>query len=65
MQVEYIWSQHMLDQLAEKVANEKMKDQYIDHVEDEEEMERQRELERDRKQMDLFNDPDWNWSGLR
>ena len=55
----------MLDQLAEKVANEKMKDQYIDHVEDEEEMERQRELERDQKQMDLFNDPDWNWSGLR
>ena len=65
MQVEYIWSQHMLDQLAEKVANEKMKDQYIDHVENEEEMERQRELERDQKQMDLFNDPDWNWSGLR
>ena len=55
----------MLDQLAEKVANEKMKDQYIDHVENEEEMERQRELERDQKQMDLFNDPDWNWSGLR
>ena len=51
--------------LAEKVANEGIDDQHIDHVEAEEQMELERERERDRKQFEMFNDPDWNWSGLR
>ena len=28
----YLWSQGMINQLAEKVANEKMKDQHIEHM---------------------------------
>ena len=63
--ITYLWSQGMVDMLAEKVANEGIDDQHIDHVEAEEQMELERERERDRKQFEMFNVPDWNWSGLR
>ena len=75
----YIWSQGMVDSIAKKVAEEsmenvdegnyeympKMKSQYIDHVEMERLADLEREQERDRRQMEMFNDPYENWSGHR
>ncbi len=75
----YIWSQGMVDSIAKKVAEEpmenmdegnyeympKMKSQHIDHVETERLVDLERERTRERMQMDMFNDPDWNWSGQR
>ncbi len=75
----YIWSQGMVDKIAKKVAEEpmenmdegnyeympKMKSQHIDHVETERLVDLERERTRERMQMDMFNDPDWNWSGQR
>ena len=42
-----------------------MKSQYIDHVEMERLADLEREQERDRRQMEMFNDPYENWSGHR
>ena len=75
----YIWSQGMVDKIAKKVAEEpmenmdegnyeympKMKSQHIDHVEMERLADLEREQERDRRQMEMFNDPYENWSGHR
>ena len=75
----YIWSQGMVDKIAKKVAEEpmenmdegnyeympKMKYQHIDHVETERLVDLARERERDRRQMEMFNDPYENWSGHR
>ena len=64
----YIWSQGMVDKIAKKVAEEPvedMKSQHIDHVETERLVDLERERARERMQMDMFNDPDWNWSGQR
>ena len=75
----YIWSQGMVDSIAKKVAEEpmenmdegnyeympKMKSQHIDHVETERLVDLERERERDRRQMEMFNDPWENWSGHR
>ena len=75
----YIWSQGMVDEIAKKVAEEpienmdegnyeympKMKSQHIDHVETERLVDLERERERDRRQMEMFNDPWENWSGHR
>ena len=75
----YIWSQGMVDSIAKKVAEEsmenvdegnyeympKMKSQHIDHVEMERLADLEREQERDRRQMEMFNDPYENWSGHR
>ena len=75
----YIWSQGMVDKIAKKVAEEpmenmdegnyeympKMKYQHIDHVETERLVDLERERERDRRQMEMFNDPWENWSGHR
>tara|TARA_B100000029_G_scaffold333860_1_gene326012 strand:+ start:485 stop:727 length:243 start_codon:yes stop_codon:yes gene_type:complete len=75
----YIWSQGMVDSIAKKVAEEsmenvdegnyeympKMKSQYIDHVEMERLADLEREQERDRRQMEMFDDPYENWSGHR
>ena len=36
-----------------------------EHVLVEDEVERVLDRMRDRKQMDMFNDSTWNWSGLR
>ena len=69
----------MVDKIAKKVAEEpmenmdegnyeympKMKSQHIDHVETERLVDLERERTRERMQMDMFNDPDWNWSGQR
>ena len=75
----YIWSQGMVDKIAKKVAEEpmenmdegnyeympKMKSQHIDHVEMERLADLEREQERDRRQMEMFNDTYENWSGHR
>ena len=75
----YIWSQGMVDKIAKKVAEEpmenmdegnyeympKMKSQHIDHVETERLVDLERERERDRRQMEMFDDPWENWSGHR
>tara|TARA_B100000029_G_C17369271_1_gene885515 strand:+ start:663 stop:905 length:243 start_codon:yes stop_codon:yes gene_type:complete len=75
----YIWSQGMVDKIAKKVADEPMenmdegnyeylpsiKSQHIDHVEAERLSDLARERERDRRQMEMFNDPWENWSGHR
>ena len=77
----YIWSQGMVDKIAEKVANEKssiaddiikkveekvsQKNIHIDHVETERLADLARERERDRRQMEMFDDPWENWSGHR
>ena len=75
----YIWSQGMVDSIAKKVAEEsmenvdegnyeympKMKSQHIDHVEMERLADLEREQERDRRQMEMFDDPYENWSGHR
>ena len=42
-----------------------VKNMYIDHVEEERLADLARERERDRRQMDMFNDPWENWSGHR
>ena len=71
----YIWSQGMVDKIAEKVAEEPMQNvdegnyEYMpkrpQHVIDEEEVD-EKILERhDRRQMEMFDDPYENWSGHR
>ena len=44
---------------------EGVKNMYIDHVEAERLSDLARERERDRRQMEMFNDPWENWSGHR
>ena len=71
----YLWSNGMVDNIARKVAEEPMEKvdegnyEYLpkrpQHVIDEEEVD-EKILERhDRRQMEMFDDPDMNWSGLR
>jgi hypothetical protein len=71
----YLWSDGMIDTIAKKVAEEPMEKvdegnyEYLpkrpQHVIDEEEVD-EKILERhDRRQMEMFDDPDMNWSGLR
>ena len=76
----YIWSQGMVDKIAEKVANEEpsiadeiiervknqnFKSQHIDHVEAERLADLARERQRELTQMEMFDDPYMNWSGHR
>ena len=91
----YLWSQGMVDKIAEKVANEKpskadeiierveekvsqkpdkdpmgypinkWNDGHIDHVEEERLADLARERQRERAQMEMFDDPWENWSGHR
>ena len=91
----YLWSQGMVDKIAEKVANEnpskadeiierveekvsqkpdkdpmgypinKWNDGRIDHVEEERLADLARERQRERAQMEMFDDPWENWSGHR
>ena len=44
---------------------EGVKNKYIDHVETERLVDEARERERDRRQMEMFDDPWENWSGHR
>jgi len=38
---------------------------HVDHVEEERLADLAREKERERRQMEMFDDPDMNWSGHR
>ena len=57
--ITYLWSQGMVDNIARKVAEEPQ------HVIDEEEVDEGILERHDRRQMEMFDDPDWNYSGLR
>ena len=66
----------MIDTIAKKVAEEPMENvdegnyEYLpkrrpQHVIDEEKVDEAIERRHDRKQMEMFDDDDWNWSGRR
>ena len=71
----YLWSDGMVDSIAKKVAEEPMEKvdegnyEYLpkrpQHVIDEEQVDEEILERHDRRQMEMFDDPDMNWSGLR
>ena len=71
----YLWSDGMIDTIAKKVAEEPMENvdegnyEYLpkrpQHVIDEAEVDGKILERHDRRQMEMFDDPDMNWSGLR
>ena len=74
----YLWSDGMVDKIAEKVAEEPMENvdegnyEYLpkrphipQHVIDEEEVDEGILERHDRRQMEMFDDPYENWSGHR
>ena len=71
----YLWSDGMIDTIAKKVAEEPMENvdegnyEYLpkrpQHVIDEEKVDDAILERHDRRQMEMFDDPDMNWSGLR
>ena len=73
--MDYIWSQAMIDNIAKKVAEEPMENvdegnyEYMpkvpQHVIDEEKGDEEILNRHDRRQMEMFDDPYENWSGLR
>ena len=54
-------SESVVDNIARKVAEEPIPQHIIDEAASDASRERTKEL----KQMEMFNDPDWNWSGQR
>ena len=73
--MDYKWSQAMIDNIAKKVAEEPMENvdegnyEYMpkvpQHVIDEDLADRARERTKELRQMEMFDDPYENWSGLR
>ena len=68
--VTYMLSDTVVDNIARKVAEEHIEhldkqDKRRQHVIDEEEVDEAILERHDRKQMEMFDDPDWNWSGRR
>ena len=74
----YLWSDGMIDTIAKKVAEEPMENvdegnyEYLpkrphipQHVIDEEKVDEEILNRHDRRQMEMFDDPDMNWSGQR
>ena len=71
----YLWSDGMIDTIAKKVAEEPMENvdegnyEYLpkrpQHIIDEEKVDEAILERHDRRQMEMFDDPDMNWSGLR
>tara|TARA_B100000745_G_scaffold155862_1_gene102113 strand:- start:82 stop:312 length:231 start_codon:yes stop_codon:yes gene_type:complete len=71
----YLWSDGMIDTIAKKVAEEPMEKvdegnyEYLpkrpQHVIDEEKVDEEILNRHDRRQMEMFDDADMNWSGLR
>ena len=71
----YLWSDGMIDTIAKKVAEEPMEKvdegnyEYLpkrpQHVIDEEQVDEEILERHDRRQMEMFDDPVMNWSGLR
>ena len=58
-----------VDKIAEKVANEPMEDiqeeDVPQHVIDENRADEIRQLRKEQAQMEMYDDPFMNWSGLR
>ena len=62
-----------VDKIAKKVAEESIdedvlqedKEEIPQHVIDEEKVDEEILNRHDRRQMEMFNDPDWNYSGYR
>ena len=74
----YLWSEGMVDKIAKKVAEEPMENvdegnyEYLpkqphipQHIIDEEKVDEEILNRHDRRQMEMFDDPDWNYSGRR
>ena len=71
----YLWSNGMVDNIARKVAEEPMEKvdegnyEYLpkrpQHVIDEERGDAIRQWRKEQAQMEMFDDPVMNWSGLR
>jgi len=63
----YLWSQGMVDTIAKKVAEEPMEniDTRPQHVIDEAVADASRQRTRELRQMEMYDDEMWNWSGLR
>jgi len=63
----YLWSDGMIDSIAKKVADEPMEvvDERPQHVIDEERGDSIRQWRKEQAQLEMFNDPVMNWSGLR
>ena len=72
----YLWSNGMVDSIAKKVAEEPMEMvdegdyEYLpkrrpQHVIDEERGDAIRQWRKEHAQMEMFDDPVMNWSGLR
>ena len=71
----YLWSDGMIDTIAKKVTEEPMENvdegnyEYLpkrpQHIIDEEKVDEGILERHDRRQMEMFDDPDMNWSGLR
>jgi hypothetical protein len=71
----YLWSDGMVDSIAKKVAEEPMEMvdegnyEYLpkrpQHVIDEERGDAIRQWRKEQAQMEMFDDPYLNWSGLR
>ena len=65
--ITYLWSNGMVDNIAKKVAEEPMEnvDDRPHHVIDEERGDEIRQWRKEQAQMEMFDDPVMNWSGLR
>ena len=78
--VTHLLSESVVDNIARKVAEEPMEDFYGDwptlryddpdykvpqHVIDEAVADASRERTKELRQMEMYYDPDWNWSGFR
>jgi len=63
----YLWSNGMVDSIAKKVVEEPMEnvDDRPQHVIDEERGDAIRQWRKEQAQLEMFNDPVMNWSGLR
>ena len=63
----YLWSNGMVDMIAKMVAEEPMEnvDSRPQHVIDEERGDAIRQWRKEQAQLEMFNDPVMNWSGLR
>ena len=71
----YLWSNGMVDNIARKVAEEPMEKvdegnyEYLpkrpQHIIDEERGDAIRQWRKEQAQMEMFDDPYLNWSGLR
>ena len=59
--VVHLLSEKVIDNIAKKVAEEPIPQHVIDEAVADASRERTKEL----RQMEMFDDPDWNWSGQR